>query len=46
MRDKRRRAVEWGKNLLIVLLTLSALLLLSQTPLVQDSGLTELFRLR
>lgn len=44
MRDKRRRAVEWGKNLLIVLLTLSALLLLSQTPLVQDSGLTELFR--
>lgn len=44
MRDKRRRVVEWGKNLLIVLLTLSALLLLSQTPLIQDGGLMELLR--
>lgn len=43
MRDKRR-IIEWGKNALIVLLTLSALLLLSVTPLVQDSGLAELLR--
>ena len=42
MRDKRRRVIEWGKNALIVLLTLSALLLLSMTPLAQDSGLAEL----
>ena len=41
MRD-RRRIVEWGKNALIALLTLSALLLLSMTPLVQDSGLAAL----
>ena len=38
----RRRAVEWGKNVLIVLLTLSALFLLSMTPLVRDSGLAGL----
>ena len=43
MTDKRR-VLEWGKNVLIVLLTLSALLLLSMTPLVRDSGLAELFR--
>lgn len=43
MRDKRR-LLEWGKNILIVLLTLSAALLLSMTPLIQDSGLAELFR--
>lgn len=45
MRDKRR-AAEWGKNALIVLLTLSAVLLLSQTPLIQDSGRAGLFRPR
>ena len=38
----RRRAVEWGKNALIALLTLSALFLLTMTPLVQDSGLSAL----
>lgn len=43
MRGKRR-AVEWGKNALIALLTLSALLLLSMTPLVQDSGLAAWLR--
>ena len=43
MRD-RRRAVEWGKDALIVLLTLSALFLLTMTPLVQDSGLAALLR--
>ena len=39
----KRRIVEWGKNVLIALLTLSALILLTMTPLVQDSGLTALF---
>lgn len=43
MRDKRG-LIEWGKNVLIVLLTLSALFLLSMTPLVQDSGLAAVFR--
>ena len=43
MRD-RRRVIEWCKNALIVLLTLSALILLSMTPLVQDSGLAAWFR--
>ena len=38
MRGKRRM-IEWGKNILIVLLTLSALFLLTMTPLAQDSGL-------
>lgn len=42
MRDKRR-LVEWGKDALIVLLTLSAVWLLSMTPLIQDSGLLDLF---
>ena len=41
MRGKRR-AVEWGKDALIVLLTLSALFLLTMTPLAQDSGLAGL----
>jgi len=41
MRD-RGRWIEWGKDALIVLLTLSAVWLLSMTPLVQDSGLIEL----
>ena len=45
MRD-RRRLIEWGKSVLIVLLTLSAVFLLGQTPLVQDSGLAGLFRPR
>ena len=41
MRDKRR-LIEWGKNALIVLLTASAVWLLTMTPLVQDSGLLDL----
>lgn len=45
MRDKRR-LIEWGKNILIVLLTLSAVVLLSMTPLVRDSGLTTLLHPR
>ena len=43
MRNKRR-IIEWGKNILIVLLTLSALFLLTMTPLVQDSGLAAWLR--
>jgi len=39
----KRRLVEWGKNLLILLLTASAVYLLTMTPLVQDSGLADLF---
>ena len=42
MRGKRR-AVELGKDVLIVLLILSALFLLTMTPLAQDSGLAVLF---
>lgn len=45
MRDNRR-VIEWGKNILIALLTLSAIVLLSMTPLVQDSGLTGLLHPR
>lgn len=41
MRDKRR-LIEWGKDAAIVLLTLSAVWLLSMTPLIQDSGLLDL----
>ncbi len=41
MRDKRRW-VELGKDVLILLLTLSAVCLLSMTPLVRDSGMLEL----
>lgn len=43
MRDERR-LIEWGKDALIALLTLSALWLLTMTPLVRDSGLQELLR--
>ena len=38
MRGKRRW-LEWGKDMAIVLLSLSAIYLLTMTPLVQDSGL-------
>lgn len=38
----KRRWVEWGKNLLILLLSLSALWLLTMTPLIQDSGILDL----
>ena len=41
MRNKQRW-IEWGKDALIVLLTLSAVWLLSMTPLVQDSGVLDL----
>ncbi len=41
MRNKRRWT-ELGKDALIVLLTLSAVYLLSMTPLVRDSGVMEL----
>lgn len=41
MRNKRRW-IEWGKDALIVLLTLSAVSLLAMTPLVRDSGLLDL----
>lgn len=41
MRDKRRW-IEWGKNVVIALLTLSAVWLLSMTPLVRDSGVLDL----
>ncbi len=37
-----RRWIEWGKDALILLLTLSAAYLLSMTPLVRDSGLSDL----
>lgn len=37
-----RRWVEWAKDLLILLLTLSAAYLLTMTPLVQDSGVLDL----
>lgn len=40
----KRRLLELGKDALIVLLALSALLLLSMTPLVRDSGVLELLR--
>lgn len=42
MKDKRRW-IEWGKDAAIVLLTLSALYLLSMTPLIRDSGVMGLF---
>ena len=42
MRNKRRW-VELGKDALIVLLTLSAVYLLTLTPLIQDSGVLDLF---
>ena len=37
-----RRLLEWGKDALIVALSLSAVYLLSMTPLLQDSGVLEL----
>ncbi len=40
----KRRFLEWVKSLLILMLSASALYLLSMTPLVQDSGLADLFR--
>lgn len=40
----KRRPIEWVKNALIALLTLSAAGLLTMTPLVRDSGLLELLR--
>lgn len=42
MRNKRRW-IELGKDALMILLTLTAVYLLSMTPLVQDSGVMELF---
>lgn len=42
----KRRAIEWGKNVLIVLLLASAVWLVTLTPLVQDSGLADLFSSR
>ena len=41
MKYKKRRLIEMGKSLLIVLLSVSALFLVGQSPLVQGSGLTE-----
>lgn len=38
---RKRRLIELGKDLVILLLTLSAVWLLGMTPLVQDSGLLE-----
>lgn len=43
MKDSRRRWLERGKTLLIVLLTLSAMLLIYFSPLVQSSGVQALF---
>ena len=40
--SNKRRWIEWGKDALIVLLTLSAVYLLTMTPLVQDSGVMDL----
>lgn len=40
----KRRILEGFKSLLILLLSVSALYLLTMTPLVQDSGVLELFR--
>ena len=44
MSGNKRRWAERGKNALIALLTLSAVWLLSMTPLVRDSGLLDLLR--
>lgn len=41
--DRKRRRRELGKNLLILLLSASAIYLLTLTPLIQDSGVLELF---
>ena len=42
--DKRRRLLEIGKDVLILLLAASAVYLLTMTPLVQDSGVRDLLR--
>lgn len=42
----KRRLIEWGKNILILLLAVSAVWLVTLTPLVQDSGLADLFSAR
>lgn len=39
----KRRLIEWGKDVLIAALSLSAVYLLSMTPLVRDSGVLDLF---
>lgn len=43
MKDKKRRWLERGKTLLIILLSISALFLIGRSPLVQSSGLTDVF---
>ena len=42
--SNKRRWLEGGKSLLILLLSLSAVYLLSLTPLIQDSGILDLLR--
>lgn len=42
----KRRVIEWGKNVLILLLLVSAVWLVTLTPLVQDSGLADLLSSR
>ena len=41
--DRKRRRIELGKSLLILLLSVSAIYLLTLTPLIQDSGVLGLF---
>lgn len=41
MKHKKRRWLEWGKSLLIILLSVSAVFLIGRSPLVQSSGLAE-----
>ena len=41
--DRKRRRRELGKSLLILLLSASAIYLLTLTPLIQDSGILDLF---
>lgn len=43
MKDNKRRWLERGKSLLILLLSVSALYLMWQSPLIRNSGLMELF---
>lgn len=42
--SKKRRWLERGKSLLILLLSLSAVYLLSMTPLIQDSGILDVLK--
>ena len=44
--DKRRRLIELGKDALILLLAVSAVYLLTMTPLIRDSGVLDLLRPR